>query len=73
MCVRIVVAVAWFLWRMRMRTSEVDVLRSKVAKQRGEIMRLEQVVARLAADKAELLLDVKMYKAELERADGKVG
>ena len=56
-----------------MRTSEVDVLRSKVAKQRGEIMRLEQVVARLAADKAELLLDVKMYKAELERADGKVG
>ena len=56
-----------------MRTSEVDVLRSKVAKQRSEIARLEQVVSRLSLEKAELLLDVKMYKAELERADGKVG
>ena len=35
----------------------------------GEIMRLEQVVARLAADKAELLLDVRMYKQELEKSD----
>jgi len=69
MCVRIVVAVAWFLWRMRMRTSEVDVLRSKVARQRAEIARLQQVVARLAADKAELLLDVRMYKQELEKSD----
>jgi hypothetical protein len=30
---------------------------------------LEQVVARLSVEKAELLLDLKMYKAELERRD----
>jgi len=44
-------------------------LRSKVAKQRSEIARLQRVVARLAADKAELLLDVRMYKQELEKRD----
>jgi len=72
--VRIVVAeVRWPRRTMRMATSEVDVLRSKVARQRAEIARLEQVVSRLSLEKAELLLDVKMYKAELERADGKVG
>jgi hypothetical protein len=30
---------------------------------------LQKVVARLAADKAELLLDVRMYKQELEKRD----
>jgi len=54
-------------------TNEVWALRSKVAKQRNEIARLEQVVARLSVEKAELLLDLKMYKAELEKTDGKVG
>jgi hypothetical protein len=54
-------------------TNEVWALRSKVAKQRNEIARLEQVVARLSVEKAELLLDLKMHKAELEKADGKVG
>ena len=47
-------------------SSEVSVLRSKVAKQRSEIARLEQVVARFSVEKAELLLDLKMYKSELE-------
>lgn len=47
-------------------TAEVAMLRSKVAKQRNEIAWLEQTVARLASDKAELLLDLKMYKSELE-------
>ena len=51
----------------------IDTMRAKLAKQRNEIARLQQTVARLATEKAELLLDVKMYKAELERADGKVG
>lgn len=62
-------AEARWLWRMVMKTatSEIDMLRSKVAKQRSEIARLEQVVARLSLEKAELLLDVKMYKSELER------
>ena len=58
---------------MYQTTNEVWALRSKVAKQRNEIARLEQVVARLSVEKAELLLDLKMYKAELEKADGKVG
>lgn len=58
---------------MMMPTNEVWALRSKVAKQRNEIARLEQVVARLSVEKAELLLDLKMYKAELEKTDGKVG
>jgi hypothetical protein len=49
--------------------SEIDMLRSKVAKQRIEIARLQQVVARLAGDKAELLLDLRMYKQALERND----
>lgn len=53
--------------------AEIDALRSKVVKQRSEIARLEQVVARLSVEKAELLLDLKMYKAELEKTDGKVG
>ena len=58
---------------MYQTTNEVWALRSKVAKQRNEIARLEQVVARLSVEKAELLLDLKMYKAELEKTDGKVG
>lgn len=58
---------------MQQTTNEVSVLRSKVAKQRNEIARLEQTVARLSVEKAELLLDLKMYKAELEKTDGKVG
>ncbi len=58
---------------MYQTTNEVWALRSKVAKQRNEIARLEQVVARLSVEKAELLLDLKMHKAELEKADGKVG
>jgi hypothetical protein len=45
-------------------------LHAKLAKQRNEIARLQQVVARLATEKAELLLDVKMYKTELEKHDG---
>ena len=53
--------------------AEIDALRSKVVKQRSEIARLQQVVARLSVEKAELLLDLKMYKAELEETDGKVG
>ena len=53
------------------QTSEVSALRSKIVKQRSEIARLEQVVARLSVEKAELLLDVKMYKAELEKLDAK--
>ena len=64
---------AWFLWKMRLRTSEVDVLRSKVARQRGEIMRLEQVVARLAGEKAELLLDVRSLRLMLEERDEMLG
>jgi hypothetical protein len=51
----------------------MNILRSKIVKQRSEIARLEQVVARLSVEKAELLLDLKMYKAELEKTDGKVG
>jgi hypothetical protein len=51
------------------RRSEIDDLRSKNAKQRNEIARLQQVVARLATEKAELLLDLKMYKSELEKTD----
>ena len=58
---------------MYQTTNEVWALRSKVAKQRNEIARLEQTVARLSVEKAELLLDLKMYKAELEKTDGKVG
>ena len=58
---------------MTQTTSEVSALRSKIVKQRSEIARLEQVVARLSVEKAELLLDLKMYKAELEKIDGKVG
>ena len=58
---------------MTQTTSEVSALRSKIVKQRSEIARLEQVVARLSVEKAELLLDLKMYKAELEKTDGKVG
>ena len=51
--------------------AEIDALRSKVVKQRSEIARLQQVVARLSVEKAELLLDLKMYKAELEKLDAK--
>ena len=51
--------------------AEIDSLRSKVVKQRSEIARLEQTVARLSVEKAELLLDLKMYKAELEKLDAK--
>lgn len=58
---------------MTQTTSELSWLRTKVVKQRSEIARLEQVVARLSVEKAELLLDLKMYKAELEKTDGKVG
>lgn len=58
---------------MQQPTSEMNILRSKIVKQRSEIARLEQVVARLSVEKAELLLDLKMYKAELEKTDGKVG
>jgi uncharacterized protein YlxW (UPF0749 family) len=58
---------------MTQTTSELSWLRTKVTKQRNEIARLQQVVARLATEKAELLLDVKMYKTELEKHDGKVG
>jgi cell division protein FtsL len=49
--------------------AELNSLRSKVDKQRNEIARLQQTVARLSTEKAELLLDLKMYKAELERAE----
>jgi|31_taG_2_1085359.scaffolds.fasta_scaffold05188_6 hypothetical protein len=56
-----------------MATSEVDVLRSKVARQRNEIMRLEQVVARLAGEKAELLLDVRSLRLMLEERDEMLG
>ena len=58
---------------MQQTTNELSWLRTKVAKQRSEIARLEQVVARLSVEKAELQLDLKMYKAELEKTDGKVG
>lgn len=58
---------------MPQTTSELSWLRTKVTKQRSEIARLEQVVSRLSVEKAELLLDLKMYKAELEKTDGKVG
>lgn len=53
--------------------TDVSSLHAKLAKQRSEIARLQQVVARLSVEKAELLLDLKMYKAELEKADGKLG
>ncbi len=56
---------------MTQTTSELSWLRTKVVKQRSEIARLEQVVARLSVEKAELLLDVKMYKSELEKLDAK--
>ena len=56
-----------------MMTSEIYAMRGKIAKQRNEIARLEQTVARLSVEKTELLLDLKMYKAELEKTDGKVG
>ena len=49
--------------------AELNSLRSKVDKQRNEIARLQQTVARLSTEKAELLLDLKMYKAELERVE----
>ena len=53
--------------------TDASSLHAKIAKQRSEIARLQQVVARLSVEKAELLLDLKMYKAELEKADGKLG
>ena len=53
--------------------AELNSLRSKVDKQRNEIARLQQTVARLSTEKAELLLDLKMYKAELERAEAHLG
>ena len=56
-----------------MSNEEDAAMKAKLAKQRSEIARLEQVVARLSVEKAELLLDLKMYKAELEKTDGKVG
>ena len=58
---------------MSTQKTDVSSLHAKLAKQRSEIARLQQVVARLSVEKAELLLDLKMYKAELEKADGKVG
>lgn len=58
---------------MQHKNEDNAALHAKLAKQRNEIARLQQVVARLATEKAELLLDVKMYKTELEKHDGKVG
>jgi hypothetical protein len=69
MCATTAVGVVRLRWMMTQTTSELSWLRTKVTKQRSEIARLEQVVARLSVEKAELLLDLKMYKAELERRD----
>ena len=45
--------------------TEIDHLKSKIAKQRNEIARLEQKVAELAAEKLEMHRDMLMLKIRL--------
>jgi uncharacterized coiled-coil protein SlyX len=46
-------------------TTEIDTLKSKVAKQRNEIARLEQKVAELALDKLQMHRDILALKIKL--------
>jgi uncharacterized coiled-coil protein SlyX len=45
--------------------TEIDILKSKVAKQRNEIARLEQKVAELALDKLQMHRDILALKIKL--------
>jgi len=45
--------------------TEIDTLKSKVAKQRSEIARLEQKVAELAMDKLQMHRDILVLKSKL--------
>lgn len=45
--------------------TEIDALKSKVAKQRSEIARLEQKVAELALDKLQMYRDILALKIKL--------
>lgn len=45
--------------------TEIDALKSKVAKQRNEIARLEQKVAELALDKLQMHRDILALKIKL--------
>jgi uncharacterized coiled-coil protein SlyX len=45
--------------------TEIDTLKSKVAKQRNEIARLEQKVAELAMDKLQMHRDILVLKSKL--------
>jgi len=47
-------------------STEVDALKSKIAKQRSEIARLEQKVAELATDKLQMHRDIIALKGRLE-------
>ena len=49
--------------------TEIDVLKSKVAKQRSEIARLEQKVAELAFDKLQMHRDMLALKQRIEAHD----
>ena len=46
--------------------TEIDTLKSKVAKQRNEIARLEQKIAKLAFEKLEMHRDMLVLKMKLE-------
>ena len=46
--------------------TETDQLKSKVAKQRNEIARLEQKIAKLAFEKLEMHRDMLVLKMKLE-------
>jgi uncharacterized coiled-coil protein SlyX len=46
--------------------TEIDTLKSKVAKQRNEIARLEQKVAELALDKLQMHRNILSLKIKLE-------
>lgn len=46
--------------------TEIDTLKSKVAKQRAEIARLQQVCARLIREKTEMMADIVNLRVECE-------
>ena len=50
-------------------TTEIDTLKSKVAKQRNEIARLEQKIAQLAFDKLQMHRDMLALKQRIEGND----
>lgn len=46
--------------------TEIDTLKSKIAKQRNEIARLEQKIAQLALDKLQMHRDILALKIKME-------